>query len=41
VLTLYGIVFGVLRVRTSSVLQVALAHGLNNGFALALAVASA
>jgi len=41
VLTLYGIVFGVLRVRTSSVLPGALAHGLNNGFALALAVASA
>jgi membrane protease YdiL (CAAX protease family) len=41
VLTLYGVVFGVLRVRTSSVLPGALAHGLNNGFALALAVASA
>ena len=38
VLTLYGVVFGVLRVRTRSVIPGALAHGLNNGLALAFAV---
>jgi len=41
VLALYGAIFGVLRVRTDTILPGALAHALNNGLALALAVASA
>jgi len=41
VLTLYGLVFGVLRVRTRSIVPGAIAHGLNNGLALAFAVAYA
>jgi len=41
VLAVYGAIFGVLRVRTASILPGALAHALNNGLALALAVAAA
>jgi membrane protease YdiL (CAAX protease family) len=41
VLAVYGAVFGVVRVRTNSILPGALAHALNNGLALALAVAAA
>jgi CAAX protease family protein len=41
VLTLYGVVFGLLRLWTRSIIPGALAHGLNNGLALAFAVASA
>jgi len=41
VLALYGAIFGVLRVKTGTILPGALAHALNNGLALALAVATA
>lgn len=41
VLAVYGAIFGVLRVRTDSILPGALAHAVNNGLALAVAVASA
>jgi membrane protease YdiL (CAAX protease family) len=41
VLTLYGLVFGLLRLWTRSIIPGALAHGLNNGLALAFAVAAA
>ena len=40
-LAVYGAIFGVLRVRTGSILPGALAHAVNNGLALAVAVASA